>query len=644
MLHHAPAIKLLVTSRERLNLQGEWVFEIQGLPVPPGDQTEDLEKYSAARLFLQSAQRAQVGFVLSAEERPAVARICRIMEGMPLGIELAAAWVRSLSCYEIAQETERNLDFLTVSMRDVPARHRSMRAVFDHSWRLLSAQEQQVLRRMSVFRGGFRREAAEAVAGATLPLLSALVDKSLLHRTAAERYDLHELIRQYTADQLNHDPHEEQATHHRHSHYYLTLLQEREPALQSSRQKEALAELIPEIDNIRLAWEWAVKHEQFDLMRGVTWSLWYFYELRNYFQECELVLRRGAEMVRARLAELGPGGPAPQRARLEGALGELLAHEAFPTFRQGRTGEAVALFETSIALLRPLHEPAMLAHALAHRAVVCWIMGQFEEAAQYLQESLTLSRAVEHPWQLALFTAFLGVVRHEQGLYSEAYQLLKDAMVRCRTLGDPRLISFTGSFLSRTAQALGRTVETQRLLHEGLQLAKETGDRFGIGLMLERLALAAQSSGNELEARHLLAESIELYREIGDPWSLSRTLTLMGHIILKAGDDVEAEQGFLTAFKIAAEAKVYPNALDALAGLAVVKAQRGAVEPALILATHILQHPASTQEAKDRAGRLGAELEAQLSPQQVETVQVQAQAKSFEAVVQELLLNVRSFL
>jgi transcriptional regulator with XRE-family HTH domain len=128
LLRHAPALKLLTTSRERLNLQGEWVLEIQGLPVPPNDQGSDLEAYSAALLFVQSAQRARVGFVLLPEERPAVARICRLMEGMPLGIELAASWVRSLSCQEIAQESERSLDFLAVSMRDAPARHRSMRA------------------------------------------------------------------------------------------------------------------------------------------------------------------------------------------------------------------------------------------------------------------------------------------------------------------------------------------------------------------------------------------------------------------------------------------------------------------------------------------------------------------------------------
>jgi predicted ATPase len=186
-------VKLLATSRERLNLQMEWVFEIQGLPVPAADQIGELESYSAVRLFLQRAQQAYVGFKLTREERPAVAHLCRLVEGMPLGLELAATWVRTLSCTEITRELERNLDFLTASARNVPERHRSLRATFDHSWKLLSTTEQRAIRRVSVFRGGFRREAAEQVAGVTLPLLSTLVDKSLLHRTATGRYDLHEL-------------------------------------------------------------------------------------------------------------------------------------------------------------------------------------------------------------------------------------------------------------------------------------------------------------------------------------------------------------------------------------------------------------------------------------------------------------------
>jgi predicted ATPase len=263
MLERAPGVKLLVTSRERLNLQGEWVFEIQGLPVPPTDQADRAEEYSAAALFAQSARRAQAGFELEAEERPSVVRICQMVEGMPLGIELAAAWVPVLTCREIAHEIERGMDFLATTMRDVPERQRSLRAAFDflattmrdvperqrslraafdHSWSLLSADERGVLCRLAVFQGGFEREAGEQVAGASLPSLLALASKSLVRRAESGRYDLHEVVRQYALSHLADDPGGE-ATRDRHCDFYLALLRDREGALQSAAQREAIREM-----------------------------------------------------------------------------------------------------------------------------------------------------------------------------------------------------------------------------------------------------------------------------------------------------------------------------------------------------------------------------------------------------------------
>src|SRR5512135_2402178 len=147
-------MKLLLTSREPLNAQGEWVFEVMGLDVPATEQTEPFEASSAVTLFVQRARRTRTGFELNDRNRAAVARLCRLVEGMPLALELAATWVRTLSVTEIVKEIERDLDFLHASVRDLPERHRSIRAVFDHSWKLLTAEERETLLRLSVFRGG----------------------------------------------------------------------------------------------------------------------------------------------------------------------------------------------------------------------------------------------------------------------------------------------------------------------------------------------------------------------------------------------------------------------------------------------------------------------------------------------------------
>ena len=221
ILQRLPHLKIITTSRERLNLQGEWMYELHGLPVPPVEFADKLDDYSAAVLFVQRAQRIKIDFEISEAEKAELIQICHLVEGIPLALELAAAWVGMLTCEEIAREIESNKDFLSTSMRDVPERHRSLRATFDHSWKLLSSHEQDVLSRLSIFRGGFDRNAAEKVAGATLPLLASLVSKSLVRRTEQARYDLHEVIRQYAASHLDEDQSRCLETCDLHSDYYL---------------------------------------------------------------------------------------------------------------------------------------------------------------------------------------------------------------------------------------------------------------------------------------------------------------------------------------------------------------------------------------------------------------------------------------
>ena len=354
ILQHAPGVKLLVSSRELLHLQAEWVLEVHGLLVPQSATIEELEASSSTMLFLQRAQQVRVGFVLTDVERTAVLRICQLVQGLPLAIELAAAWVWTLSCREIAYEIERGLDFLAATARDMPERHRSITTVFDQSWKLLSSDEQRVLRQLSVFRGSFTRRAAERVAGTRLPLLSALVDKSLVQHSDehAGRFELHELIRQYAAVRLEENMAEEPENRERHSHYYLTLLEEQEPALRSRCQKETLTKLTADIDNLRVAWDFAISGESIDLLLRAAGPLYYFYEFIQYFREAETAYKRAADMLRIRLAncreQVDPG--------LKSALGDMLNYQAFFNLRPGNNREALELFRTSMELLPPHHE------------------------------------------------------------------------------------------------------------------------------------------------------------------------------------------------------------------------------------------------------------------------------------------------
>ena len=198
MLITCAQIKILVTSREALNLQEEWIRQIKGMRFPENTIINDMKSYSAVRLFMERANQIRGDF----DELACAIRICQIVEGMPLAIELASAWLKVMSCEQIIQEIQRNIDFLVTKSRNIDERHRSIRAVFDQSWEMLSVEEQTVLGRLSVFHGGFELEAAEQVADASVFNLSEFVEKSLLKVTTSGRYEMHELLRQYAEQHL----------------------------------------------------------------------------------------------------------------------------------------------------------------------------------------------------------------------------------------------------------------------------------------------------------------------------------------------------------------------------------------------------------------------------------------------------------
>jgi predicted ATPase/DNA-binding XRE family transcriptional regulator len=632
LLNYAPGIKLLATSRERLYLHGEWIFEVHSLPIPSIVQMKGLETNSAIQLLLQTANRVQpASYTLTTNNRACCVRICQLTQGIPLGLELAATWMRFLSCEEIVQEIERNLDFLAIAVRDMPERHRSLRATFNYSWNLLSVEERRVMRQISLFRGGFRREAAEQVANTTLPLLSALVDKSLLQRTAAGRYQFHEFIQQYAHDYLQRDSEEYALTQERHSYYYLNLLQRREPALKSAGQKEVVAELTAEIDNIRRAWAWAVSHSKRAELTQAVRSLSWFYDLKGWLQEGVTVFGRAVEA----LAQSTQGGDAEENLVL---WAEMLTRQGYFCFRSGQSELAKTLLQRSLAILSPLENETTLADTMMYLGMTAWVTGDYPEARRLLQESLALYQNYD-AWSRAFCLGQIGAVAYTLGEYNEAKALLSQSLAAWRVVGDPRGIMFSLSFLGTVVLALNEYTLAQQLLRESLILASTIGDRWGIGTALSHLGLAAQAQGEYEEARYLFQESLTLSQEIGERWGTARALINLGNTTYVLGNSLEAENYFLDGLKLALEAQTLPLALDALVGLALLRLKAGAVEPALELSSHVLQHPASSEEARARALALQADLAAAGPPEvkQIESMRERVLARPFEIFVAEIL-------
>ncbi len=636
-LVQAPMVKLMVTSREALNLQVELPYEIRGLAYPEMEQTEGIEEYAAVALFRQRARRARPAFVLNAENMNGVVRICHLVEGMPLALELAAAWVRILSPAEIAKEIESSLDFLSVTSRDMVERHQSMRVVFDHSWEMLSADEQRVLSQLSIFRGGFQRRAAEQVTGASLSILSALIIRSLLRRTATGRYELHELVRQYASSKLASIPREQENMQERHSNFYLAFLQEREPMLRNSHQKDALVELTAEMNNIWAAWEWSVAYQDPAHLCRVSATLMNVFEKQNWFVEGEVAFRNAAEALRRRTSEDKVGDGSKQGEIYQIAIHAMLAHSAYFSFNLGKSEEAYAALALSSDFLRSSADQYSAIYALWYFGLVCWIMGRFVEANESLQEGLTKARNYGDRWYEALIQEYLGVVAHDQGVYSDAHRCLSEALAIARQLGDTIFTAHVLSYLCRTTQSLGEYDRAEKLLRESLALAREIDYHYGVGMALDGLGQVEYARGRNDEARSLFLESYNIFREIGQAHRMSGVLNHQGFNSLAIGDAAEAQDSFRTALRLAYEGGMMPSALDALAGLLALQVDKEDYEGTLELAMCVLQHQASTQEAKDFTRKQRAICELHLTQEQVEAAQERASSMSFDELVRQVL-------
>ncbi|GCE31254.1 hypothetical protein KDA_67380 [Dictyobacter alpinus] len=286
-------IKILVTSRETLNVQEEWVRQVSGLAYPePGEDIQGKD-YSAIHLFLDRARQIGGNFDLEKDWQSMV-EICRLVEGMPLAIELAAGWLKTLQPADIAREIQYNLDLLVTRSRNLPARHRSIRSVFSHSWHLMNDDEHAAFQKVSVFRGGFTREAAEAVAGATLPILARLIDQSLLRLNAKGYYEVHELLRQYGAEQLD-DTGQAEVVQRAFIDYYLGLLHRLEHDIKTQAQIAALDTIASNFENVRYAWKLAIQQKHFVALHQATESLHCFADMRGHYHDIVALLQEAIE-------------------------------------------------------------------------------------------------------------------------------------------------------------------------------------------------------------------------------------------------------------------------------------------------------------------------------------------------------------
>jgi predicted ATPase/DNA-binding SARP family transcriptional activator len=481
LLAACPKLKILATSIESLGLFNENTWQVPSLPLPEMKEAptlKELYEFASIELFDERAGNAKSGFKLDERNAASVAQICRRLDGIPLAIELAAARIKVLSVDEIAARIDDRFSLLTAGSRTAIPRHQTLRATIDWSYDLLTEPERSLLRRLSVFAGGFTLEAAEAVCSQgmkqndILDLLGRLVDKSLVivesdSDVDETRYRLLETIRQYALEKLV-EAGEASVIRDRHLDFYLSLAEESEPHLFGHESILWINRLDKELDNIRAAMEWSTNSGKAVAALRIAGSFVYFYfwythgnllsELQHRIQ---LALSRPEAMERT-LA----------RAKALNALGFMNWADTYPTDRRPE-----------------------------------------------LEEALSIGRELGDPWNTAAALLYLGLLASMQGNYVEARSLLEQSLEISRTMGpDGKVVlSWTLTFLGDVALHQSESKEARSFFEETVAILREIGDKNFLAYSLRRLGLLAWRQKDYRKAIALCKESLSINRELGDP-------------------------------------------------------------------------------------------------------------------------------
>ena len=590
ILKSAPNIQVLASSRIKLNLMGETIFNIEGLIIG----TANTERASAIQLFVQSAQQAQPNFELNDAVLPSVAKICNLVDGLPLAIVLAAAWIDTLSVAEIALEIEKNIDLLETEKRDVPGRQRSVRAVIESSWHQVDASAQNLLQHLSVFRGGFTRAAAQEAAGASLRGLSQLVDKALLRRDPKTgRYSIHELLRQYAEEQLKRSADEEKSAHEDHAKYFADFMNTRESHLRDHQMKTALLEIEADLDNIRVAWNYWIARQDGQRIIQFTSSLWLFFEVRGSFMPAVQFFGDAANRLTA------------TKPDVLWARAQLRAREAWFTALIGLPEEGLRMAQESLNILGQIDQNDIAVETYHCANINAIFLNKVDITIQISQAMMERSERSGDLWERGFAYIWWAYALVLQRQIDKALQAGQEAVSAFEKLNNPFGISVsTGIILGSISMAAGDFGTAKTHFLRGVQAAEE----------ISYLRLLQISYDN------------------------------LGTLGLMEKDIEQAQQFFLKSLRISQECGQTREMLASLRDVASVSIAQGNLETALQLLAVVLNHPVSEQNSlnrperlRDEAEKVRAQIEGQLDPERYQSAWETGQRQRLTDVVNQIL-------
>ncbi len=659
----APEVKILATARERLHLQTEWVFDVEGLRYPElapagiGETVRMLangwQEYSALRLFAERARRSRLHLRID-DEVDALLRIARLTEGSPLALELAAAWVRSMTPRQIAADLERSLDLLRNQMHDRVSRHTSLRAVFEQSWAFLTADEQATLAALAIFRGSFTREAVSDIVGAAQSQLTMLVDRALLRQNANGRYALHSQIREFAAEKLASRSEAAMTAAARHRAFYVSFVAARGDAMIQANHRAAIEAIGGEVDNIRAAWESALAANDLPALYQLVRPMFLFLERRSWIREGAHRMAGTIAVLEVAVAErsggprlddgselalalsraysahgylstiLGEKAPAEQSLRLALALAQhteldaevgtalnYLANLALAnsdyTLAERHAVAGLAAFEEAAY-------PAGIASASDMLGLIAQHSGRFAEAEALHRRSCAIHAAEDDTWRLATSELNLGLALQSGGHYDEARAIHEHALSIWEEAGDRIRMAWALTNLGNCAHAAGDHAAAIACFERQLALDQESGRRSGIGIGNYNLAMVLMDEERIAEAAQRLEAAASEFRAVGHRHGEALSLAWQAAATVRsaAGPQVRAllDESIAIAHSLN-RPSVTVGVLDAITE---VFAAVGLFDQALACAEHIIGHPATDAFVRARLRRRTVEWRSGVGP------------------------------
>jgi predicted ATPase/DNA-binding SARP family transcriptional activator len=588
LLDACPALHLIVTSRVRLGLASEWLLPLEGLPCPELEDSDRIEAFDAARLFIKAAQRVEPALIPQGEAA-AIVEICREVEGLPLALELAAAWTRVLSCEAIAAELREGTELLRAVHGDHPPRHASIERVFEQSWRLLTPVERDALSRLSVFRGGFSAEAARAAAGASLPVLGALTDKSLLRKDGLRLF-LHPLVHQFAALRLADSP-ARAKTEKAHAQHFQRLLAELRSGVERG-EREPLRRLETEFENCRLAWRHAVKEQAADALRRTAPTLYHFCDHRGRIEEGRSLLQEAFDS---------------KVATDDAGLGAfLLAAISHLEYRLDRYEAAAAAADRALAMSRAAAAHDACAQSLQVLGSCALRRGLYAEARNFYRRALDEAQAAADPRKVAVMLHNQALVEKALGHYDEALRLTMETLQRQQRLGDVAGEALSLNNLSLLCVHRNDYASARTHLTAGLAICERHGFPGIRALILANLLdLAMKTSDIEAAAAHAPA-ALEAAHSARNRTVESWVRLRLVRLALHRRDLVAARTELAASLRLAAAISNPALQLEALGGFAEILEAQGAEDCAALVLAFAAAHPSVAMPVRDdMLARLG---------------------------------------